>query len=199
MGMKIDHCTTCLQRCGVCCQQTGLIIWAQLDGLDLWSISSGTIQLAQANHLYSCLCCLVLLMRSCLLYAASQQVFIEWPWRQQQLSVQSGGGEYRESLAVGGVVPNTSLLRRLAPTRGLELMMSCGVTGFRFILAPLSLKLEGLLKYLWLDSLGWQKRGEQSKIKSEECDRDYVKVIPTPRRGAKLIMMLLTEQLAQIS
>ena len=106
---------------------------------------------------------------------ASQQVFIEWPWRQQQLSVQSGGGEYRESLAVGGVVPNTSLLRRLAPTRGLELMMSCGVTGFRFFLALPWLKLEGLLKYLWLDSIGigWQKRGEQSKIKSEECDRDY--------------------------
>ena len=115
--------------------------------------------LAQANHLYSCLGCLVLLVRSCLLCAASQQVFIEWPWRQQQLSVQSGGGEYRESLAVGGVVPNTSLLRRLAPTRGLELMMSSGVTGLRFFLAPLSLKIEGLLKYLWLDSIGigWQK------------------------------------------
>ena len=114
--------------------------------------------LAQANHLYSCLGCLVLLVRSCLLYAASQQVFIEWPWRQQQLSVQSGGGEYRESLAVGGVVPNTSLLRRLAPTRGLELMMSCGVMGFRFFLASLLLKPE-LLKYLWLDSIGigWQK------------------------------------------
>ena len=124
-------------------------------------------------------------MRSCLLYAASQQVFIEWPWRQQQLSVQSGGGEYRESLAVGGVVPNTSLLRRLAPTRGLEIIMSCGVTGFRFFLAPLSLKLEGLLKYLWLDSLGWQKRGEQSKIKSEECDRDYSESDPTPRRRSK--------------
>ena len=80
-----------------------------------------------------------------------------------------------KALLFGGVVPNTSLLRRLAPTRGLELMMSCGVTGFRFFLAPLSLKLEGLLKYLWLDSIGigWQKRGEQSKIKSEECNRDY--------------------------
>ena len=57
----------------------------------------------------------------------------------------------------------------------LELFKSCGVTGFRFFLAPLSLKLEGLLKYLWLDSIGigWQKRGEQSKIKREECDRDY--------------------------
>ena len=121
-----------------------MIIWAQLDGLDLWSISSGTVLLAQANHLYSCL----LLVRSCLLYAASQQVFIEWPWRQQQLSVQSGGGEYRESLAVGGVVPNTSLLRRLAPTRGLEIMMSCGVMGFMFFLSSLLLKLEGLLKYL---------------------------------------------------
>ena len=32
-----------------------------------------------------------------------------------------------------------------------------------------------MLKYLWLDSIGigWQKREEQSKIKSEECDRDY--------------------------
>ena len=118
MGMKINYFKSCLQRCGVCCQQTGLIIWAQLDGLDLWSISSGTMQLAQANHLYSCLGCLVFLVRSCLLYAASQQVFIEWPWRQQQLSVQSGGGEYRESLAVGGVVPNTSLLRRLGRPPG---------------------------------------------------------------------------------
>ena len=138
---------------------------------------------------------------ACYTQPASKQVFIEWPWRQQQLSVQSGGGEYRESLAVGGVVPNTSLLRRLAPTRGLELMMSCGVTGFRFILAPLSFKLEGLLKYLWLDSIGigWQKRGEQSKIKSEECDRDYSESDPTPRRRNKLTMMLVTQQLAQIS
>ena len=92
-----------------------------------------------------------------------------------------------KALLFGGVVPNTSLLRRLAPTRGLEPMMSCGVTRFTFFLAPLSLKLEGLLKYLWLDSIGigWQKRGEQSKIKSEECDRDYSESDPTPRRRSR--------------